>query len=330
MSNQYQGYQINKTEAGQSCELKQLSDDDLMEGDVTVQIEYSTLNYKDGLALTGKAPVIRTFPMTPGIDFCGSVTSSLNSRFKVGDKVILNGFGVGEVHSGGYAQKARVKGDWLVSLPDGIDSRQAMAIGTAGYTAMLCVLALEKHGISAGSGDILVTGASGGVGSVAVAILSKLGYRVVATTGRMQEKDYLLGLGAADVIDRADFSEKARPLNKELWAGAIDVAGGNTLANVLSQIKYGGAVAACGLAESMNLPTSVAPFILRGITLYGVDSVMASLDKREQAWQRLAQDLDMSLLEELSFELEFTDLPQAAEDILAGKVRGRAIVKIPG
>lgn len=329
MSNQYQGYQINKTEAGQSCELKQLSDDDLMEGDVTVQIEYSTLNYKDGLALTGKAPVIRTFPMTPGIDFCGSVTSSLNSRFKVGDKVILNGFGVGEVHSGGYAQKARVKGDWLVSLPDGIDSRQAMAIGTAGYTAMLCVLALEKHGISAGSGDILVTGASGGVGSVAVAILSKLGYRVVATTGRMQEKDYLLGLGAADVIDRADFSEKARPLNKELWAGAIDVAGGNTLANVLSQIKYGGAVAACGLAESMNLPTSVAPFILRGITLYGVDSVMASLDKREQAWQRLAQDLDMSLLEELSFELEFTDLPQAAEDILAGKVRGRAIVKIP-
>jgi acrylyl-CoA reductase (NADPH) len=329
MSNQYQGYQINKTEAGQSCELKQLSDDDLMEGDVTVQIEYSTLNYKDGLALTGKAPVIRTFPMTPGIDFCGSVTSSLNSRFKVGDKVILNGFGVGEVHSGGYAQKARVKGDWLVSLPDGIDSRQAMAIGTAGYTAMLCVLALEKHGISAGSGDILVTGASGGVGSVAVAILSKLGYRVVATTGRMQEKDFLLGLGAADVIDRADFSEKARPLNKELWAGAIDVAGGNTLANVLSQIKYGGAVAACGLAESMNLPTSVAPFILRGITLYGVDSVMASLDKREQAWQRLAQDLDMSLLEELSFELEFTDLPQAAEDILAGKVRGRAIVKIP-
>jgi acrylyl-CoA reductase (NADPH) len=329
MSNQYQGYQINKTEAGQSCELKQLSDDDLMEGDVTVQIEYSTLNYKDGLALTGKAPVIRTFPMTPGIDFCGSVTSSLNSRFKVGDKVILNGFGVGEVHSGGYAQKARVKGDWLVSLPDGIDSRQAMAIGTAGYTAMLCVLALEKHGISAGSGDILVTGASGGVGSVAVAILSKLGYRVVATTGRMQEKDYLLGLGAADVIDRADFSEKARPLNKELWAGAIDVAGGNTLANVLSQIKYGGAVAACGLAESMNQPTTVAPFILRGITLYGVDSVMASLDKREQAWQRLAQDLDMSLLEELSFELEFTDLPQAAEDILAGKVRGRAIVKIP-
>jgi acrylyl-CoA reductase (NADPH) len=329
MANQYRGYQINKTEAGQSCELKQLTDDDLMEGDVTVEVEFSTLNYKDGLALTGKAPVVRTFPMTPGIDFAGTVTSSLNSRFKVGDKVVLNGFGVGEVHSGGYAQKARVNGDWLVSLPDGIDSRQAMAIGTAGYTAMLCVLALENHGITAGSGDILVTGASGGVGSVAIAILSKLGYRVVATTGRMDEKEYLLGLGAADVIDRADFSGKPRPLYKELWAGAIDVAGGNTLANVLSQIKYGGAVAACGLAESMDLPTSVAPFILRGVTLYGIDSVMASLQKREQAWARLAQDLDLNLLEDLSFELDFADLPQAAEDILAGKTRGRAIVKIP-
>jgi len=329
MANPYQGYQINKTEAGQSCELKQLTDDDLMEGDVTVEVEYSTLNYKDGLALTGKAPVVRTFPLTPGVDFSGTVTSSLNRRFKVGDKVVLNGFGVGEVHSGGYAQKARVNGDWLVSLPDGIDSRQAMAIGTAGYTAMLCVLALEKHGINPDSGDILVTGASGGLGSVAVAILSKLGYRVVATTGRMDEKDYLLGLGAADVIDRADFSGKPRPLYKELWAGAIDVAGGNTLANVLSQIKYGGAVAACGLAESMDLPTSVAPFILRGVTLYGIDSVMASLQKREQAWARLAQDLDLELLEDLSFDLDFADLPRAAEDILAGKIRGRAIVKIP-
>jgi len=329
MANQFQGYQINKTEAGQSCELKQLSDDDLMEGDVTVEVEYSTLNYKDGLALSGKAPVVRTFPLTPGIDFAGTVTSSLNSRFKVGDKVVLNGFGVGEVHSGGYAQKARVKGDWLVSLPTGIDSRQAMAIGTAGYTAMLCVLALENHGITPDSGNILVTGASGGVGSVAVAILSKLGYRVVATTGRMEEKDYLLGLGAADVIDRAEFSGKPRPLYKELWAGAIDVAGGNTLANVLSQIKYGGAVAACGLAESMDLPTSVAPFILRGVTLYGIDSVMAPRQKREQAWARLAQDLDLKLLEDLSFDLDFADLPQAAEDILAGKIRGRAIVKIP-
>ena len=329
MSNQYQGYQINKTEAGQSCELKQLSDDDLMEGDVTVEVEYSTLNYKDGLALTGKSPVVRIFPLTPGIDFSGRVISSDNSRFKAGDQVILNGFGVGEVHSGGYAQKARVNGDWLVSLPAGIDSRQAMAIGTAGYTAMLSVLALENHGIDPDSGDILVTGASGGVGSVAVAILSKLGYRVVAVTGRMDEKDYLMGLGAADVIDRADFSAKPRPLYKELWAGAIDVAGGNTLANVLSQIKRGGAVAACGLAESMELPTSVAPFILRGVTLYGIDSVMASLEKREQAWARLARDLDLELLEDLSFDLDFTDLPQAAEDILAGKIRGRAVVKIP-
>jgi acrylyl-CoA reductase (NADPH) len=329
MSNQYQGYQINKTEAGQSCELKQLSDDDLMEGDVTVDVEYSTLNYKDGLALTGKSPVVRVFPLTPGIDFSGRVSASDNSRFKVGDKVILNGFGVGEVHSGGYAQKARVNGDWLVSLPAGIDTRQAMAIGTAGYTAMLCVLALEQHGIKPDSGDILVTGASGGVGSVAIAILSKLGYRVVAVTGRMDERDYLMGLGAADVIDRADFSAKPRPLYKELWAGAIDVAGGNTLANVLSQIKHDGAVAACGLAESMELPTSVAPFILRGVTLYGIDSVMASLEKREQAWARLAQDLDLELLEQLSFDLDFADLPQAAEDILAGKIRGRAIVKIP-
>jgi len=329
MTDQFQGYQINKTESGQTCELKQLSDADLMEGDVTVKVEYSTLNYKDGLALTGKSPVVRKFPLTPGVDFAGTVISSEHSSFNVGDQIVLNGFGVGEVHSGGYAQKARVKGEWLVKLPDGINTRQAMAIGTAGYTSMLCVIALENHGIRPGDGDILVTGASGGVGSVAVAILSKLGYRVVATTGRMDEKDYLSRLGAADVLDRADFATKARPLYKELWAGAIDVAGGNTLANVLSQIKYGGAVAACGLAESMELPTSVAPFILRGITLYGIDSVMASLEKRGQAWGRLAQDLDPGLLEELSFELDFTDLPQAAEDILAGKIRGRAIIKIP-
>jgi acrylyl-CoA reductase (NADPH) len=329
MPNHFQGYQINKTDAGQTCELKQLSDDDLMEGDVTIQVEYSTLNYKDGLALTGKSGVVRKFPLTPGVDFSGTVISSEHRGFKAGDRVVLNGFGVGEVHSGGYAQKARVKGDWLVHLPDGIDSRQAMAIGTAGYTAMLCAMALEHHGIQPESGDVLVTGASGGVGSVAVAILNKLGFRVVATTGRMEEKEYLQGLGAADVLDRKDFSEKARPLYKELWAGAVDVAGGNTLANVLSQIKYGGAVAACGLAESLDLPTSVAPFILRGVTLYGVDSVMATLEKRNAAWKRLAQDLDMNLLEDLSFDLDFIDLPRAAEDILAGKIRGRAIIKIP-
>ena len=329
VSNQFQAYQINKSEAGQTCELKQLSDADLMDGDVTVKVEYSTLNYKDGLALTGKSSVVRTFPLTPGVDFAGTVLSSEHGNFNTGDRVVLNGFGVGEVHSGGYAQKARVNGDWLVQLPDGLDSRQAMAIGTAGYTAMRCIIALENHGIRPGDGDMLVTGASGGVGSVAVAIMNQLGYRVVATTGRMEEKDYLSRLGAADVLDRADFAEKARPLYKELWAGAIDVAGGNTLANVLSQVKYGGAVAACGLAESIELPTSVAPFILRGITLYGVDSVRVSLDKRVQAWNRLAQDLDLKLLEELSFELDFADLPRAAEDILAGRIRGRAIVRIP-
>jgi acrylyl-CoA reductase (NADPH) len=273
--------------------------------------------------------VVRTFPLTPGVDFAGTVLSSEHANFSAGDRVVLNGFGVGEVHSGGYAQKARVNGDWLVQLPDGLNTRQAMAIGTAGYTSMLCVIALENHGIRPDDGDILVTGAAGGVGSVAVAIMNKLGYRVVATTGRMEEKDYLSRLGAADVLDRGDFAEKARPLYKELWAGAIDVAGGNTLANVLSQIKYGGAVAACGLAESIELPTSMAPFILRGITLYGVDSVRVPLDKRVHAWGRLAQDLDLKLLEELSFDLDFADLPQAAEDILAGKIRGRAIVKIP-
>ena len=329
MSKFFQGYQINKTETGQSCELKQLSTDDLMAGDVTIRVEYSTLNYKDGLALTGKSPVVRKFPLTPGIDFAGTVVSSEHAEFESGDTVVLNGFGVGEVHSGGYAQMARVNGDWLVKLPSEIDTRQAMAIGTAGYTAMLCVMALEQHNIKPDAGNILVTGASGGVGSVAVAILNKLGYSVVATTGRMAEKDYLLSLGASDVIERSEFSAKARPLYKELWAGAIDVAGGNTLANVLSQMKYGSAVSACGLAESMDLPASVAPFILRGITLYGIDSVMVSIEKRQQAWSRLAQDLDRDLLERLSFDLNFNDLPQAASDILDGKIRGRAIVKIP-
>ena len=329
MSDQFQGYQINKTDDGQSCELKLLSDEDLMEGDVTFKVEYSTLNYKDGLALTGSSPVVRKFPLTPGVDSCGTVLSSESDKFAVGDRVILNGFGVGEVHSGGYAQKARVNSDWLVKLPDGLEPRQAMAIGTAGYTSMLCVMALENHGLKSGDGDILVTGASGGVGSVAVALLGKLGYRVVATTGRMSEESFLKGLGAAEVRDRAEFADKARPLGKELWAGAIDVAGGNTLANVISQIKYGGAIAACGLADSMSLPTTVAPFILRGITLYGIDSVMAPIAKREQAWSRLVQDLDMKLLDDLSFDLDFNDLPQAGADILAGKIRGRAIIKIP-
>lgn len=329
MSEQFQAYQIGKDDDGQRCTLTQLNDSDLMEGDVTVRVDYSTLNYKDGLALTGRSPVIRKFPLTPGIDFSGTVIESSHADFSAGDEVILNGFGVGEGHSGGYAQKARVSGDWLVPLPDGLNTRQAMAIGTAGYTAMLCVMALEEHGIKPGDGDILVTGASGGVGSVAVSLLSKLGYRVVATTGRMNEKDFLTGLGAADVLDRAGFAEKARPLGKELWAGAIDVAGGNTLANVLSQMKYGAAVAICGLAESLNLPTTVAPFILRGVAMYGIDSVMAPIAKRKIAWQRLASDLDLQLLEDLSFDLDFGDLLQAGNDILDGKIRGRAVVKLP-
>ncbi len=329
MSEQFQAYQIGKNEDGQRCSLVQLDDSDLMDGDVTVAVEYTTINYKDGLALTGRSPIIRHFPLTPGIDFSGSVSESTHADYSVGDKVILNGFGVGEVHSGGYAQKARVSGDWLVPLPNGLDTRQAMAIGTAGYTAMLSIMALEDHGIKPGDGDIVVTGASGGVGSVAVAILSKLGHRVVATTGRMQEQDFLTGLGAAEVIDRAEFADKARPLGKERWIGAIDVAGGNTLANILSQMRYRGAAAICGLAESMNLPTSVAPFILRGISMYGIDSVMAPLERRKQAWQRLASDLDLELLERLSFDLAFEDLPQAAVDILDGKIRGRAIVKLP-
>ena len=329
MPQQFQAYQIDKVDDVQQCKLTQLDDSALMDGDVTIRVEYTTVNYKDGLALTGASPVVRKFPLTPGVDFSGTVEESSHADFNVGDQVVLNGFGVGEVHSGGYAQKARVNGDWLVPLPDGISSRQAMAIGTAGYTAMLSVIALQNHGLTAEQGDVLITGASGGVGSVAVAILGHLGYRVVATTGRMNERDFLVGLGATDVLDRADFAEKARPLSKELWAGAIDVAGGNTLANVLSQMKYGGAVAICGLADSMSLPTSVAPFILRGISMYGIDSVMAPIARRKAAWARLATDLDMDLLDKLSFDLDFEDLPRAAEDILAGKIRGRAVVKIP-
>ena len=329
MSEQFQAYQVGKNEEGQRCALTQLDDSDLMEGDVTVRVEYTTLNYKDGLALTGRSPVIRKFPLTPGIDFSGTVLESEHADFKAGDQVILNGFGVGEAHSGGYAQKARVSGDWLVPMPDGLDTRRAMAIGTAGYTAMLCVLALERHGIKPDAGDILVTGAAGGVGSVAIAVLNKLGSRVVASTGRLQESEFLKGLGAAEVVDRAGFAEPARPLGREVWAGAIDVAGGNTLANVLSQIKRGGAAAICGLAESMNLPTSVAPFILRGIAMYGIDSVMAPIPLRKLAWQRLVSDLDFELLDELSFDLDFADLPQAGADILDGKIRGRAIVKVP-
>ena len=328
MPETFKAYQITKDEDGQKLSFTELTENDLMDGDVTVKVEYSTLNYKDGLALTGSAPVVRRFPLTPGIDFAGTVIESSNPRFKANDEVILNGFGVGEVHSGGYAEIARVSGDWLVSKPEGLSARQAMAVGTAGYTAMLSVLALEKHGLEASDGAIVVTGAAGGVGSVALLLLSKLGYQVTAVTGRPEEADYLRSLGAAEILDRQPFSEKARPLGKELWAGAVDVAGGNTLANVISQTKYGGAVAACGLADSMALPTSVAPFILRGVTLYGIDSVMASLEVREQAWQRLVSDLDLERLDRLVKEISLVDLPEAAAAIMAGSVRGRTVVKI--
>ena len=327
MTGTFRAIRASKGEKAPQVEFANLTEADLMEGDVTVAVDYSTVNYKDGLALTGAAPIIRAWPLIPGIDFSGKVEKSDNPKFKAGDRVVLNGYGVGEGHSGGYAQKARVKGDWLVKLPDAISNEQAMAIGTAGYTSMLSVLALEKNGVKPGS-DVVVTGAAGGVGSVAIAILAKLGYRVIASTGRASEADYLKGLGASEIIDRSELSNPAKPLGKERWAGAVDCVGSHTLANVLSMTKYGGTVAACGLAQGMDLPASVAPFILRGITLAGIDSVMAPMEKREEAWKRLATDLDMKKLEAMSFRAKLDDVPKLATDILAGKVRGRAVVDV--
>ncbi len=319
----------DKTDDGYQVSRRQLDDSFLMDGDVTVRAEYSSLNYKDGLALTGKAPVIRHFPLLPGIDLAGRVLQSDDPRFAEGDEVLLNGFGIGETHHGGYAGLARVSADWLLKIPEGLDARRAMAIGTAGYTAMLCVLKLIDHGITAADGPILVSGAAGGVGSIAVSLLAQLGFEVAAITGREDQAGFLRELGASEILPRADFSADPRPLSKERWQTAIDVAGGKTLANILSQIRYGGAVAACGLAESMELPASVAPFILRGVTLYGIDSVYCPMPRREQAWQRLAQELDHSLIDRLSQDIPFDDLPRAAEDILAGRIRGRGVVKIP-
>ncbi len=324
----YQALQIHKDDAGYRCTLQTLDDSALPEGDVTVQVDYSTLNYKDGLAITGKSPVVRKFPLTPGIDLSGTVTESQHPLFKAGDKVVLNGWGVGESHSGGLAQKARLKGDWLVKLPAAFTPRQAMAIGTAGYTAMLCVMALEKHGVTPGSGDILVTGAGGGVGSVAIALLAKLGYRVVASTGRLQEADYLRQLGAADIIDRAELSAPGKPLAKERWAGVVDTVGSHTLANACASTKYGGVVTACGLAQGMDFPSSVAPFILRGVTLAGIDSVMAPRAVREAAWARLAQDLDAAQLERITREVGLADAIGLGAEILAGQVRGRVVVNV--
>ncbi|MGB5948920.1 MAG: MDR family oxidoreductase [Parvibaculum sp.] len=328
MTEPFRAIRVSKTDSGQKAELVQIGLDDLMEGDVTVAVEYSTVNYKDGLALTGKAPVIRTWPLIPGIDFAGRVETSTHEGFKPGDRVVLNGWGVGETHHGGYAEKARVKGDWLVKLPDSISTAHAMAIGTAGYTAMLCVMALEFHGVTPDKGDVLVTGAAGGVGSVAIALLAKLGYRVIASTGRASEADYLKGLGAADIIDRNELSGPARPLGKERWAGAVDAVGSHTLANVLSMTRYGGTVAACGLAQGMDLPGSVAPFILRGVTLAGIDSVMAPKAKRVEAWSRLAKDLDLAALDRMTSRATLGNVPALGEEIIAGRVRGRVVVDV--
>ena len=319
---------IDKADSGQTVRLADFDENNLMDGDVTVRVEYSTVNYKDGLAITGKVPVVRRFPMIGGVDFAGTVESSTHPKWKPGDPVILNGWGLGETHLGAYAEKARVKGDWLIRRPPGISARDAMAIGTAGYTAMLAVMALERAGIEPACGPVIVTGAAGGVGSVAVALLAKLGYAVAASTGRPQEAAYLKDLGASEIIDRNELTAPARPLAKERWAGGIDAVGSTTLANVLSMTRYGGAVAACGLAGGMDLPTTVAPFILRGVSLIGIDSVMCPLPHREAAWRRLEADLDRQKIAAMANEIGLDEVIAAGRRIVDGKVRGRIVVKI--
>ena len=318
---------LQKNETFQAS-LASVDESALPDGDVSIDVAYSTLNFKDGLAICNKSPVVRQWPMVAGIDGAGTVTASSHPAWKVGDQVILNGWGVGETHWGCLAQKARLKGDWLVRLPAAFTPRQAMAIGTAGYTAMLCVMALERHGVQAGQGDVLVTGASGGVGSVAVALLSALGHRVVASTGKAHEHDFLRRLGAAEVIERQALSEPGKPFQKERWAAVVDTVGSHTLANALAQTRYGGAVAACGLAQGMDLPTTVMPFILRNVALLGVDSVMAPRALREQAWSRLARDLKVELLEALTEEIGLDQAIDKASELMAGRVRGRVVVKI--
>ena len=319
---------INKDDSGYSAQMSQIEEQQLPEGDVLIQVDYSTLNYKDSLAITGASPVVRNFPMVPGIDFAGTVEHSDHADFKAGDQVVLNGFGVGEGHWGGLAQKARVKGDWLVPLPTAFTPKQAMTIGTAGYTAMLCVMALEQQGVNPDQGEILVTGAAGGVGSVAISLLAKLGYHVVASSGRPEEKDYLLSLGATQVMDRNELSEKGRPLAKERWAGAIDVAGSHTLANICASMKYGGTVAACGLAQGYDLPATVMPFILRGITLAGIDSVYRPKADRIAAWNRLAEDLDLAHLDAIMTEITLGQALETAQQQMQGLTRGRFVVNV--
>ncbi len=310
----------------QTVAVTRLREADLMDGDVTVAIEATTVNYKDGLAITGKSPVVRHWPMVPGIDFAGRVKSSQSPRFREGDRVILNGFGTGETHWGAYAGLARVKSDWLIPLPTGLTPMQAMSVGTAGYTAMLSVMALERHGMKPADGPVVVTGANGGVGTVAISLLASLGWHVIASTGRAQEADFLKSLGASEIIDRKELSEPGRPLGKERWAAGVDCVGSHTLANLLAQSKYGGAIAACGLAQGFDLPATVMPFILRNVALLGVDSVMAPLSLRTQAWQRLATELDHAKLASLTTTIGFEDIIGAAHDILDGKIRGRVVV----
>jgi acrylyl-CoA reductase (NADPH) len=324
----FKAIRIDKADKGTVAALTQFDEVDLMDGDVTLRVEWSALNYKDGLALTGKSPVVRRFPMIPGIDLAGTVEQSLHPHWRAGDSVICNGWGLGETHLGAYAEKARVKGDWLVRVPDGMSTRDAMAIGTAGYTAMLAVLALEQHGITPASGPIVVTGAAGGVGSVAISVLSKRGYQVIASTGRMSEADYLQHLGASEVIDRNELAGPARPLARERWAGGIDSVGSTTLANLVSMTKYRGAVAACGLAGGMDLPTSVAPFILRGVCLLGIDSVMCPIELRQVAWSSLVNDLDSRKLSEITHQIGLDQVFDRGSEILEGRVRGRIVVKI--
>jgi acrylyl-CoA reductase (NADPH) len=322
----FKGIVVEKDAAGYRASVSELDESSLPAGDVTVQVEYSTLNYKDGLAITGKGPVVRSFPMVPGIDFAGVVQQSEHPDFKTGDRVVLNGWGVGETHWGGLAQRARVKGDWLIPLPQRFGSKDAMAIGTAGYTAMLCVMGLERHGLESGQGPVLVTGANGGVGSFAIALLAGLGHHVVASTGRPEESEYLRRLGAAEVIDRKELSEPGKPLQKERWSAAVDCVGSHTLANVCAQLRYGGAVAACGLAQGLDLPASVAPFILRGVNLLGIDSVMRPKADRLAAWDRLAQDLRGPILEDIAAEISLSEAIDAADRLMRGKIRGRVVV----
>ncbi len=324
----FRGILIEKDESGYRAAVREIDEASLPDGNVTVRVSHSTLNYKDGLAITGKGPVVRKFPMVPGIDLAGIVEESTDPQYRPGDAVLLNGWGVGEGLWGGLAQKARLKGDWLIPLPAGFSPAQAMAIGTAGYTAMLCVLALERHGVKPADGEILVTGAAGGVGSVAIAVLAKLGYSVVAVTGRPQDAEYLQYLGATEVLERAQFAAPGKPLGKERWAGAVDVVGSHVLANVCATMKYRGVVAACGLAAGMDLPATVAPFILRGVTLAGVDSVMCPRAERLVAWQRLAANLDVDKLEKISQEVGLDEAIPLAARLLNGEVRGRIIVDV--